>query len=128
MQYCNTKVGSLPEHKFAKYLTGDERFVSVQQLDNHHPLHYAPEVFVDNFMLLVILMLRKQMMHITTVVMTSKYDVFPEDQDDTNDRILLKKIKKGESQFLTCKILLGFSFYGEAKSIFQKMENGRSYL
>jgi hypothetical protein len=122
MQYCNTKVGSLKDHKFATYLMGKDNFEAFCQTDSQWPFLYLLEVDVDNFMLLMIPTSREQMLQVTTAVVTGIHDVFPEDDDDMNDPILLKKMKKGESQLSMHKMLLGFHFDGEIKTIWLENE------
>ncbi len=73
-------------------------------------------------MLLMIPTSREQMLQVTTAVVTGIHDVFPEDDDDMNDPILLKKMKKGESQLSMHKMLLGFHFDGEIKTIWLENE------
>jgi hypothetical protein len=48
------------------------------------------------------------------------HDVFPPDEDNSNDPISEKKLKKGESRYETRKTLLGFDFDGEAKTMWLK--------
>ncbi len=45
------------------------------------------------------------------------HDVFPEDSDDDNDPILLKKLRQGEGRYSTRKCILGFDFDGEDKTL-----------
>jgi hypothetical protein len=49
-------------------------------------------------MLLIIPTTKEEMLHVATAVMTGIHDVFPKENNNNNDPILLKKMKKGESQ------------------------------
>jgi hypothetical protein len=52
------------------------------------------EVYVDDFMSLVIPISRDQLQHVATAVMTGIHDVFPPDKDDNNDPISEKSYKR----------------------------------
>jgi hypothetical protein len=78
---------------------------------------YMVEVYVDDFMSLVILVLRDQLQHAAMAVMTGIHDVFPPDEDDSNDPISKKTLLKYEGQYSTRKTLLGFNFDGTAKTM-----------
>ncbi len=57
---------------------------------------YALEVYVDNFMSIVIPTSREQLEHVATAIMTGIHDVFPADTIDNDDPISKKKLLKGE--------------------------------
>ena len=75
------------------------------------------EVYVDDFMSMVIPVTRQQLDHTATAVMTGIHDVFPADVDDDEDPISLKKLKQGEGEYSTRKTLLGFDFDGVHKTM-----------
>jgi hypothetical protein len=79
-------------------------------------------------MSLIILTTREQMIHVATAVMTGIHDVFPKAIDKDNDLILLKKMKKGESQLYTQKTLIGFDFDREARTIWLKNKKRNKLL
>ena len=64
-----------------------------------------------------------QLQHVATAIMQGIHDVFPEDANDSNDPISLKKLQKGEGKYCTKKCLLGFEFDGEAKTMWLEDEN-----
>ncbi len=76
---------------------------------------YIVEVYVDDFISLVIPVSQDQLLHVATAVMMGIHDVFPPDTDDGNDPILEKKLLKDEGQYSTQKTLLGFDFDGMTK-------------
>ncbi len=49
-------------------------------------------------MLLIIPATKEEMLHVPTAVMMGIHDMFPKDNNNNNNPILLKKMKKGESQ------------------------------
>ncbi len=111
MDYSNTKVGSIPPHKFTHYTRGDEA-------DHIHalpgaPLRYCLEVYVDGFMSLVIPTTKEQLAHIASTIMTGIHIVFPANIVASNDSISKKKLKKGEGVYSTIKTFLGFDFDGK---------------
>jgi hypothetical protein len=76
------------------------------------------EVYVDDFMSLVIPISKSQLLHTAAAVMTGIHDVFPaNDEDDGDDPISEKKLKKFEGQYSTIKTLLGFDFDGVNKTM-----------
>jgi hypothetical protein len=75
------------------------------------------EVYVDDFMSLVIPVSREQLHHVANAIMHGIHDVFPPDNNDDEDPISEKKMKKGEGLYDTEKTLLGFDFDGDAKTM-----------
>ena len=75
------------------------------------------EVYVDDFMSLVIPVSREQLHHVTNAIMHGIHDVFPPDNNDNKDSISVKKMKKGEGLYDIEKTLLGFDFDGDAKTM-----------
>ena len=69
---------------------------------------YMVEVYVDDFMSLVIPVSREQLRHVAKAIMHGIHDVFPPDNNDDEDPISEKKMKKGEGLYDTKKTLLGF--------------------
>ena len=123
-QYCETALGSLQEHKFDKYVLGD---TTLDMLPNNaevqQKMRYLIEVYVDNFMALVILTTKKEVIHVGWAVMRGIHDVFPEDHDDLHDPISEKKLVQKEGCMSTQKTLLGFDFDGEDKTLW--LEEGK---
>jgi hypothetical protein len=105
LQYSDTAVGSLKEHKFEAYLKDNVTFKEFQEKEAKGNLRY----------LLIISATKEEMLHIATAVMTGIHNVFPKDDNNNNDPILLKKMKKEESQLSTQKTLLSLEFNGKRK-------------
>jgi len=67
---------------------------------------------------LVIPVSQSQLVHTAAAVMTGIRDVFPaNDNDNGDDPISEKKLKKLEGQFSTIKTLLGFDFDGKSNTM-----------
>jgi hypothetical protein len=131
-EYCDTTIGSIPPHKFVKYVTEDEAFnelpVTVEGGGTNAGLHYALEVFVDDFMSIVIPTSQEQLEHVAAAVMTGIHDVFPANVVDGNDQISEKKLLKGEGQYSLFKTLLGFDFDGKRKTLWLEEEKQAKLL
>jgi hypothetical protein len=121
MDYTKTPINSLPPHKFVKYTTGDPEYEALPESQKgNNGYVYMLEVYVDNFMSLIIPVSREQIRHVATGVMTGIHDVFLPDNTDNNNPILEKKLKQGEGIYSTRKTLLGFHFNGEEKTMWLK--------
>ncbi len=70
MDYTNTKVGSLPTHKFTNYTRGDEEATQLPVTDAHPKgsLRYNVEVYVDDFMSIVMPLSRRSCWPATTIL------------------------------------------------------------
>ena len=111
-------VGSLPTHKFAKYIIGGESYAALWQDRNDKPFRTMLEVYVDDFMSLVIPVSKLQLQHTADAMMTGIQNIFPvNDVDDGDDSISEKKLKQLEGQYSTEKTLLGFDFDGIHKTM-----------
>ncbi len=75
------------------------------------------EVYVDDFVNPVIPASQEHLRHMANAIMEGIHDVFPPDQDDSNDPILEKKLHKTEGQYATLKTILGFNFDEVAKTL-----------
>ena len=126
MDYTNTKVGTIPIHKFTQYTRGDE---GENIADRPGPaLRYCLEVYVDDFMSLVIPTTKDQLDHVASAIMTGIHDVFPGNIVDSDDLISLKKLQKGEGTYSTLKTLLGFDFDGTRKTLWLEEEKRAKLL
>jgi len=111
--YCDTPVGSLPHHKFAKHVTGAKEFNKLPSTLENRDFFYALKVYVEDYMSIVIPTSREQLEHVATAIMMGIHDVFPADIVDSNDPISEKKLLKGEGQYALFKMMLGFDFDGK---------------
>jgi hypothetical protein len=117
-EYSETAVNLLPCHKFKKYIVEAMEFANLLELElNVQGFWYMVEVYVDNFMSLVIPVSREQLCHVANAIMHGIHGVFPPDAEDSKDPILEKKLKKGKGMYETRKTLLGFDFNGKAKTM-----------
>jgi hypothetical protein len=126
--YCETKLGSLPPHKFTHYVIGNKAYDELpEQNKNGKPFRYLLKVYVDNFVSLVIPTSREQLRHVSTGAMTGIHDVFPADENDANDPILEKKPRQLDGKYATTKTILGFDFDGVNKTLWLE-EAKRAHL
>ena len=117
-EYTDMPVGSLPNHKFAKYVVGGKSYAALRQDHNGQPFRTMLEVYVDDFMSLVIPVSKSQLKHTADAVMMGIHDIFPaNDLNDGDDPISEKKLKQLEGQYSTVKTLLGFDFDGTHKTM-----------
>jgi hypothetical protein len=75
------------------------------------------EVYVNDFISLVIPTSQAQLWHVANAIMEGIHDVFPPDNNNGNNLISKKKLLKDEGRYSTIKTLLGFDFDGNAKMI-----------
>ena len=128
-QYCQTQVGSLKDHKFTHYMMNSDAFIALPpEAPNDTNTKFLIEVFVDDFMSLVIATSKRQCIHVGKATMFGIHDVFPPTNIPGEDPISEKKMDKNEAQFDTNKTLLGFNFDGEAKTIWLAEEKRAALL
>jgi hypothetical protein len=118
VQYCETKLGTLKKHKFDALVAGHATMAELPEMyETQQHMQYLIEVYVDNFMALVIPTSKEEVTHVGQAVMHGIHDVFPEHKNDTTNPIAKNKLFKGEGQMSTIKMLLGFDFNGEDKTM-----------
>jgi hypothetical protein len=89
---------------------------------------YALNVYVDNFMSIIIPTSQEQLTHMATAVMSGIHDVFPANIVNNNNPISEKKLLKGEGQYALIKMLLGFDFDGQQKTTWLEEEKQAKLL
>jgi hypothetical protein len=88
MEYIETLVNSLPLHKFKKHIVEAPEYITLPETGNEsNGFSYVVEVYVDDFMSLVIPVMREQIQHVANAIMHGIHDVFPPNEDDSNDPI-----------------------------------------
>ena len=92
------------------------------------PCHYCLEVYVDDFICIVIPTSHKHLDHVPTAVMTGIHDVFPANINDGNNPISEKKLLKGDGRYSLMKMLLGFDFDGNPKTLWLEEEKHAKLL
>jgi hypothetical protein len=119
--YCETKMGTLPPHKFTNYVIDNQAYNGLPERDETETaFQYMLQVYVDDFVSLVIPTSRKQLRHVSTGTMTGIHDVFPTDDNNYNDPISKKKLKQLDGEYLTTKTILGFDFDRVNKTLWLK--------
>ena len=81
------------------------------------PIRYLMEVYVDDFIDIVIPVCQQDLDHIATATMTGIHDVFPPSQIPATDPISEKKLDRGEGAWANVKEILGMTFDGIEKTI-----------
>jgi hypothetical protein len=109
--YCETKIGTLPSHKFDDLLSADDAVGELPDTPATNKfMRYLIEVYVDNFMAIVIPTTQHEVTHVGRAVMHGIHDVFLADDNNANDPISKNKLMKGEGAMSTTKTILGFDF------------------
>ena len=127
--YCETAIGSIPPHKFTNHVIGNSAYEALPEHDdNNNTFRYLLEVYVDDYVALVIPTSREQLRHIGDSTMTGIHDVFPQDDNDNNDPISKKKLEHGDGEFGVTKTILGFDFDGVEKTIWLEEAKRASLL
>jgi hypothetical protein len=127
VEYTETKLGTLPEHKFAHWAEANKTNFSATATD-WGQLHYFIEVYVDDFIACIIATSQQQVEHVARGILHGIHNVFPPSKDDTTDPISHKKLRKGKGTFKTTKCLLGFEFNGINKIIWLETDKRASLL
>jgi hypothetical protein len=118
IEYIETPVNLLRPHKFHKYVVGDVEYETLPESHNgDNGFLYMVEVYVNDFMSLVIPVSWEQLQHVAVAIMTGIHDVFPLDADNSNEPISEKKLRAQEGMYSTRKTHLGFDFDGTAKTM-----------
>ncbi len=87
-EYTDMPMGTLPQHKFEQYVISNANYNALPEMSIRNTgFVYMVEVYVDDFMSLVIPLSRHQLQHVATAVMTGIHDIFPPDNNDSNDPI-----------------------------------------
>jgi len=126
VDYIETKLGSLPEHKFEHWAKSTDGM-----LNRDGPattLRYILEVYVDDFIACIVPTTALQITHVARGILHGIHDVFPPSADDSTDPISTKKLNKGEGTFNTTKCILGFDFDGINKTIWLEEAKRASLL
>ena len=97
-QYIETPVVSLAPHKFVKLAEVNPDFAELPKTDIlDEPFNCILEVYMDDYIVLVIPRSQYQLHHVSNSIITGIHDMFPPDKDDKKDAISLKKIMKKEA-------------------------------
>jgi hypothetical protein len=93
MEYIKTKISLLPSHKFEHYAVDSPNYTDLPETAiESKGFGYMVEVYVNDFMSLVIPVSWEKLRHVANAIMHGIHDVFPPDKDDSNDPILEKKL------------------------------------
>ncbi len=116
-EYIKTPVNSLHDHNFLKYTVGNREYEALPAMPTKNMgFLYMVEVYVDDFMSLVIPASQDQLRHVATAVMMGIHNMFPPDANDSNNPISERKLIKDEGRYSTQKTL-GLNFDRLAKTM-----------
>ena len=126
VDYIETTIGSLPQHKFAHWAGATK--TEVRKGSNDTALRYVLEVYVDDFIACIIPTTQQQVEHVARGILHGIHDVFPPSEDDSKDPVSAKKLRKGDGTFAPTKCLLGFDFDGVNKTLWLEETKRASLL
>ena len=95
---------------------------------NAAPIRYIMEVYVDDFIDIVIPVCQQDLDHIAIATMTGIHDVFPPSVSPATDPISEKKLLRGEGAWANVKEILGMTFDGTDKTIWLAAEKRDAVL
>ncbi len=96
-EFIKMPVTSLHNNKFVKYTIGNKEYKALPATAmKTRGFLYMVEVYVNDFMSLVIAVLQEQLGHVATAVMMGIHDVFPPNDNNSNDPISERKPIKDE--------------------------------
>ena len=108
---------SFKGHKFTHYAMGNEEVKKLPKSGGEDGFRYFIDVHMDDFLPLAFASTQDQLQHLAEIVMHGIHDVLPADDDDDNDPLSLKKLRKLDGKWALLKDLLGFEFDGVAKTM-----------
>ena len=91
--YIETPVGSLPDHKFIGHLAQGKDLKSLPVESKEKSLDYLLEVYVDDYVALVISTSQEQLRHVANTIMMGVHNVFTPSKEGEEDPIAMKKLK-----------------------------------
>ena len=127
-QYAESPVGSLDNHKFISHSLQGEDYNSFKANTRFDKLSYLIDVYMDDYISMVIPRTKDDMRHVANAVMTGIHDVFPADEVDGEDPVSHKKLLKQEAMWALTKDILGFTFDGENKTLWLEEPKRKSLL
>ena len=92
------------------------------------PIRYLMEVYMDDFIDLVIPVCQQDLDHMAVATMTGIHDVFPPATTPAADPISEKKLARGDGAWANVKEILGMTFDGNAKTIWLAPEKRDALL
>jgi hypothetical protein len=90
-EYIETRMGTRLRHKFEHFAMGSADYAALSQASgDEQQLRYMLEMYVDDFISLVIPTTQEHIRHVANAILEGIHDVFPPDSDDDNDPISQK--------------------------------------
>ena len=98
--YAQSRLGSLPNHKFLKYTKGSPEYEALpERSTDERSLKFMIEVYVDDYIHLATAHSKRDLDHISNSTMHGMHSVFPANDDDSEDPISEKKMIQKDGQW-----------------------------
>ena len=110
-------MGTLPKHNFITHTNSDSNYASLPHAGNEHALQYLLEVYIYNYITLVISTCKAHLDHVATVIMTGIHDLFTASSNNAINPIPSKKLNQLEARWVVTKDVIDFTFNGENKTL-----------
>jgi hypothetical protein len=122
--------GKHQQHSFLHYTQTHEdyRALPTSRRSGDAPVRYLMEVYVDDFMDIVIPVCQQDLDHIAAATMMGIHDVFPPSSVAATDPISEKKLLRGEGAWANVTEILGMTFDGSEKTIWLAEEKRNALL
>ena len=109
--YAQSKIRSLPEHKFLEYTMGSPEYEALPKVSaDGRPLKFMIEVYIDNFINLMMARSNCDLGHISNATMHGMQGIFLAKKVDNEDPISKKMMIKKNGQWQLEKDVLGWTF------------------
>ena len=115
-QYAETKLGSLPNHKFLPLTQLHQDFQTLPNTTASKEIKYIMEVYMDDYITAAIATEQHHLNHLANATMYGIHDVFPPDINDATDPISEHKLHK-DGAWALVKDILGLTFDGDEKTV-----------
>ena len=127
--YAQSKIGSLPDHKFLEYTKGSTENEALPNMSaNGHPLKFIIEVYVNDYINLAVARSKRDLDHISNATIHGMHSVFPTNKVDNKDPICEKKMIEEDGQWWLEKDVLGWKFEGLKRTKISEEEKIESIL
>ena len=118
--YMETSVGSREQHKFLQQTQASTAYQALPDTSEEtqaDQFRYLLDVYVDDFIGLVVPTTRQQLDHVANSVMCGVHDIFPPQPTADDDPLSFKKLIQGDGAWDVMKEILGFVFSGVDKTM-----------
>ena len=111
-------------HKSTKYSTTCKDYKKLPPTNKDDIFGYMLEVYVDNYIALAMPTSQEQLDHVANAILEGIHEVLPEDEEDSEGPISLKKLLREEGMWAIMKDIRGFNFNGLNKMLWPDNKSG----